>query len=473
MLFNSIDFIIFFTIVYSLYLLFNHRWQNWLLLGASYIFYGYWDYRFLALIFASTVLDYFIGQALINTDNQQRRKLLLTLSLVFNLGLLGFFKYYNFFIESAAVIVSNLGLNPSTLNIILPVGISFYTFQTMSYTVDIYRGRLKPIKNFFDFALFVSFFPQLVAGPIERAVNLLPQVTNPRKIRSDQIYEGLYLTFWGLFKKMFIADNLAVLVDYVFSNYTTLSGAEIALGIIAFAFQIYGDFSGYTDTARGISKLFGFELMLNFNLPYFATNPSDFWRRWHISLSSWLRDYLYIPLGGNRHGTWQTYRNLMLTMVLGGLWHGAAWTFVLWGFYQGLLLIIYQLTTPFITSFTSFKVAWAKSLNKFISIVVMFIFICMGWLIFRATSVEQIFVMLARIVTDFAPTNSTYIRFLLYFAYFVTPLFVIQLIQYFKNDGLIILKFHPIFRGAIYFAILSLFLSSGVTGGQTFIYFQF
>ena len=222
MLFNSIDFIIFFVIVYTLYLLINHRWQNWLLLVASYFFYGYWDYRFLALIFASTVVDYFVGRAMHKTDIPKQRQVLLALSMVFNLGLLGFFKYYNFFIESAAVIVSDFGLNPTGLNIILPVGISFYTFQTMSYTIDIYRRKLTPIDDFFDFSLFVSFFPQLVAGPIERATNLLPQVTNPRKIEGHQVYEGLYLIGWGLFKKLFIADNLAVLVEYVFKNYVTL-----------------------------------------------------------------------------------------------------------------------------------------------------------------------------------------------------------------------------------------------------------
>ena len=250
-------------------------------------------------------------------------------------------------------------------------------------------------------------------------------------------------------------------------------GDLIALGVVAFAFQIYGDFSGYTDVARGVSKLLGFELMLNFNLPYFATNPAEFWQRWHISLSTWLRDYLYIPLGGNRHGPLQTYRNLMLTMVLGGLWHGAAWTFVLWGFYQGLLLVGHRLIAPFLKWPTTFNNAWTNALTKFVSIGVTFFFVCIGWLIFRATSVEQIFTMLGHMLTDFMPSGTAYFRLAVYFSYFALPLIFIQLLQYFRNDGLVVVKLNPILRGAVYFTILSLFLSSGVTGGQSFIYFQF
>ena len=317
------------------------RLQNGILLIASYVFYGFWDWRFLALLFVSTVVDYNLALLIEKSESPGERKALLAASICVNLGILGFFKYFGFFAESFASLLNSFGFQSSTpfFNIVLPVGISFYTFQTMSYTIDVYRRKLPATRNFFDFALFVSFFPQLVAGPIERATKLLPQVLQPRKFSQSNFVEGFYLIILGLFKKVVIADNMAPIVNYIFSrDVSTLSGAEVLVGVYAFAFQIYGDFAGYTDIARGVAKWLGFDLMLNFRMPYFATSPSDFWQRWHISLSSWLRDYLYIPLGGNRQGTLLTYRNLMLTMVLGGLWHGAAWTFVAWGFFHGLIL---------------------------------------------------------------------------------------------------------------------------------------
>lgn len=304
MLFNSFTFLYFFIAVYVLYLLLKkkHLHQNFLLLVASYVFYGYWDWRFLSLILLSTLIDFFIGQTLYKQNDPRRRKILLSLSVIANLSFLGFFKYFNFFAESFESMVGLFGLTAGdlTLRIVLPIGISFYTFQTMSYTIDIYRGEMKPVKNLMNFALFVAFFPQLVAGPIERAKNMIPQIEKPRNVTPEFINAGIYLIVWGYFKKLVIADNVALIANKVFNNYTEYQGMDLIIGVLAFTIQIYCDFSAYSDIARGLAKLLGINLMLNFRLPYFALNPSDFWLRWHISLSSWLRDYLYIPLGGNR-----------------------------------------------------------------------------------------------------------------------------------------------------------------------------
>ena len=337
MLFNSLQFIAFFIIVYSLYLLFNHRWQNYMLLAASYFFYGSWNWRFLSLILISTILDYFCGLAIDRQPGRKRKKLFLIISVTGNLTILGFFKYFNFFAHDFQLILARFGIptHPLVLNIVLPVGISFYTFQTMSYTIDIYRGEMRPTRRFLDLALFVAFFPQLVAGPIERAKHLLPQIIKPRLITPRQFREGLWLIYWGFFLKVFVADNLAGIVDRVFAGAETISGIEVLLGLYAFAFQILGDFAGYSSIAIGLARLMGIDIMTNFLFPYFVTNPRDFWKNWHISLSTWLRDYLYIPLGGNRRGRLMTYRNILITMLLGGLWHGAAWTFVIWGGVSG------------------------------------------------------------------------------------------------------------------------------------------
>ncbi len=329
MLFNSYCFWLFFLVVFVLYAGLNHKWQNRLLLVASYIFYGAWDWRFLSLIWISTVVDFFVALKIDehrhSSNHERQKKLWLIVSLCTNLGLLGFFKYCGFFVEEMGQLMDWLGvpLSLPSLSIVLPVGISFYTFQTMSYTIDVYRDQIRPVRDFEGFALYVAFFPQLVAGPIERSTHLMPQIIKPRQLTSDGYIEGLYLVLLGMFKKVVIADNMAIIVNAVFqSPVSQLSGLECLLGVYAFAFQIYGDFSGYSAIARGVSKFLGFDIMVNFNLPYFAQSPQEFWHRWHISLSTWLRDYLYIPLGGNRHGTARTYRNLMVTMVLGGIWHG-------------------------------------------------------------------------------------------------------------------------------------------------------
>ncbi len=476
MLFNNWEFGVFFVIVYLLYRVLPHRGQNILLLVASYYFYGSWDWRFLSLIFISTVIDYFCGLRLQKTENANHRKMFLFISMAANLGILGFFKYFNFFTDNFAELLQSFGLQPNftSLNIILPVGISFYTFQTMSYTIDIYRGKMNPTQNFLDFALFVSFFPQLVAGPIERAKNLLPQVTMPRTITAEKFYQGTFLIFWGLFKKVFIADNLALIADNVFANTEVQNGAFVILGVLAFAFQIYCDFSGYSDIARGLSKMMGFELMVNFRLPYFAVNPSDFWRRWHISLSTWLKDYLYISLGGNRGGNYKTYRNLMLTMLLGGLWHGAGWTFILWGFYQGFILVVHRFFQPILNSIYIAKTGLEKSLSLWTRIVVMFFFANIGWLIFRAQSIEQILNMMRSVLfnTSLEPFSDIK-RIAAQILFYAGPLMVIQFFQFKEDDLLVLYRTRISIKSLVYFAFIILFLISGVQGGKSFIYFQF
>jgi D-alanyl-lipoteichoic acid acyltransferase DltB (MBOAT superfamily) len=401
MLFNSWTFLPFVLVVLGLYYVLPWRWQNRMLLVASCVFYGSWDWRFLILLVISTSIDFLVGLGLYRAHGPRARKWLLAVSCGVNLGILGFFKYFNFFADNLEDLLAALGLPVAAahLNIILPIGISFYTFHAMSYAIDIYRGKMKPIASYPDYMLFVLYFPQLVAGPIARAAALIPQITHARTIRGEQVRQGLWLVLWGFFKKLVIADNLAPLVDAAFAAPTTPGGAECLLAVYAFAYQIYCDFSGYTDIARGLGKLMGIELAVNFDRPYLARNPPDFWRRWHISLSTWLRDYLYIPLGGNRHGRWQTYRNLMLTMVLGGLWHGASWTFVVWGAYHGALLVAWH--------------AWAARrpaalgqedsgglLRPALSCFVMFQLTCLGWLLFRADSLGQVGQFLAHMATS-------------------------------------------------------------------------
>lgn len=483
MLFNSFAFLLFFVTLYVVYWGGRKQWtlQNYWLLIGSYIFYACWDWRFLSLIITSTLLDFWVGGQIAQTPDSASRKHYLRFSIIFNLGVLAFFKYFNFFIESFTDLLYQVGLSGdfTTLNIILPVGISFYTFQTLSYTIDIYRKELKPVKSLANFALYVSFFPQLVAGPIERATHLLPQINSPRTFNISQQQEGLYLILWGLFKKVVIADNLAIIVNTVFNNYEAYSGLDLGIAVLAFAFQIYGDFSGYTDMARGIAKLLGFELMLNFRLPYFAKNPSDFWRRWHISLSTWLRDYLYIPLGGNRGGQWFTFRNLFLTMLLGGLWHGAAWNFVIWGAYHGILLIGYKVVEDYFkkkelpmlkNTITSAPFRSIIPYQKIISILLMFLFTLLGWLIFRADSIGQ----LQYFLTKFNFTQSEFtLQFTQTLLFFIVPLFFIQIVQAHTEDLLIVLKQKNWKIGVFYSFLLIWIIVFAVRESTEFIYFQF
>jgi alginate O-acetyltransferase complex protein AlgI len=472
-LFNSFVFIGFFLLTYGAYLLLrqHHRAQNLLLLGASYVFYGYWDWRFLGLLALSTGVDFVVGRALFRSEDPRRRKLLLTVSVCTNLGILGFFKYYDFFAESLAAVMGLVGLHPDpfTLGILLPVGISFYTFQTMSYTIDIYRGKLQPVDSLTDFALFVAFFPQLVAGPIERAVNLLPQIARPRRIDRDGVGSALWLILWGYFKKVVIADRMALIVNPIFAQHGDYQGLELVVGLLAFTVQIYGDFSGYTDIARGLARLMGFELMVNFKLPYFAINPSDFWLRWHVSLSSWLRDYLYIPLGGNRGGVLRTQRNLAITMLLGGLWHGAAWHFVIWGGYHGALLAIYRWLDPDPIHADPWR-SGASRLRVLAMMALMFSLTVLGWLIFRAESAAQILEVLGNLHRGAGETGWT----LLYqWFYFSWPLIPVQILQYRSGDLLAVTRLPLPARLAIYGLLFCGILAFGVHTSMEFIYFQF
>lgn len=344
MLFNSLDFAIFLPIFFFLYWFVtnkNLQLQNFLIVVASYIFYGWWDWRFLFLIFFSSITDYIIGKGLQVIEKEKYRKVLLWISIVTNIGFLGFFKYYNFFVNSFVTAFSFWGksISVNSLDIILPVGISFYTFQTLSYTIDVYKRKLEPAKDIISFLAFVSFFPQLVAGPIERATNLLPQFYKKRVFEYDKAVDGMRQMLWGLFKKVVIADNCAEYANTIFNNYTDFSGSTLVLGAIFFTFQIYCDFSGYSDMAIGMSRLFGFNLMKNFAFPYFSRDIAEFWRRWHISLSTWFRDYLYIPLGGSKGSLSKIVRNTFIIFLVSGFWHGANWTFIIWGFLNALYFL--------------------------------------------------------------------------------------------------------------------------------------
>lgn len=397
MLFNSIDFAIFLPIVFTLYWLLNKgslRLQNFFIVCASYLFYGWWDWRFLSLVLFSTVTDFLLGIGFGKLRNQANRKILLWISIIVNLGFLGFFKYYNFFIENFVAAFSFFGkeIHPHTLHIILPVGISFYTFQTLSYTIDVYKRKLEPTKDIIAFAAFVSFFPQLVAGPIERATHLLPQFYYKRTFSFDQATDGLKQMLWGFVKKIVIADNCAEYANQIFNNSDNYSGITLFFGALLFTFQIYGDFSGYSDIAIGTSRLFGFNLMKNFAFPYFSRDIAEFWRRWHISLSSWFRDYVYIPLGGSKCSTSKKIRNTFIIFLLSGLWHGANWTFIAWGAANALLFL------PLLLSRKNRKnldvVAKGKvfpSISELTQITTTFLLTCLCWIFFRATNIHQAF----------------------------------------------------------------------------------
>ncbi|HXV28408.1 MAG TPA: MBOAT family O-acyltransferase, partial [bacterium] len=472
MLFNSVQFFIFFGLVYSLYLVSRHRWQNRILLAASLIFYAAWDWRFLSLILLTVTTDYTVGLKIAGTEDPRKRKNYLLISLVSNLTILGFFKYFNFFIGNFEALLRTMGLPVSTpaLHIVLPVGISFYTFQSLSYVIDIYRRDLKPTSRYFDYALYISFFPQLVAGPIERATHLLPQVLSPRKVTLEKFYSGCYLIFWGLFQKVFVADNLVKLVDPVFASGPPYDGFKVLTAVYAFAFQIYCDFAGYSNIARGLGQCMGFDIMFNFNLPYFSTNPREFWKRWHISLSTWLRDYLYIPLGGNRKGTWKTYRNLILTMLLGGLWHGASWTYIFWGAYHGLLLVIHRMSEPFFGTLRAVKKGFLEKTWFAVRVVFFFHFICLGWLFFRAKSIGQAFLMLKSLVYDFQlPPLPQTEGIIFSFLFFTLVLLLVQLFQYQKQDLMAIFKSNVPARASFYVVCFYLLIMYGASGDKAFI----
>lgn len=406
MLFNSLDFAIFLPVIFGLYWFVmnkNLTLQNLLIVGASYLFYGWWDWRFLSLIFFSTVIDYSIGRSLASENRQKRRKLLLWTSIAVNLGFLGFFKYYNFFLDNFVDAFSFFGreIQISSLNIILPVGISFYTFQTLSYTIDVYRRKLEPTKDFIAFTAFVSFFPQLVAGPIERATHLLPQFYKKRKFDYLLAVDGMRQILWGLFKKVVIADNCAEYANLIFNNSADYSGSTLFLGAIFFTFQIYGDFSGYSDIAIGTSRLFGFDLMKNFNFPYFSRDIAEFWRKWHISLSTWFRDYLYIPLGGSKGGTWMKVRNTFLIFIVSGFWHGANWTFIVWGVLNAVYFLPLLLSN---NNRNNLDVVaqdrYLPTLKELGKVLLTFGLTVFAWIFFRADSLDHAFSYIAEMLSS-------------------------------------------------------------------------
>ena len=548
MLFNSPEFVIFFVVIYFLYLVLSFRFQNILLLLASYFFYGWWDPRFLFLVALSTTVDYWVGlvldrgrlttnqkllpafflcmcgflflcvnvsgviEAIYNRSSsnffrsehvilvvccsilmfifallfiykfvegkhtQRARLLVLSVSLTTQLGLLAVFKYFNFFADNLQVLMNKSGIYTgglTSLSIVLPVGISFYTFQSLSYTIDIYRRQFKPTDSFLDFSLFVAYFPQLQAGPIERGRQLIPQLARPRKITAEQCLNGLFLILLGFFKKTAIADGVAPVVDQVFGSTGRVSWIDIVAGTVLFAFQIYCDFSGYIDIARGVSKLMGIELVSNFDHPYFSTNAREFWRRWNISLSKWLRDYLYISLGGAAGNLLYICRNLMATMLLGGLWHGAAWNFVLWGFYQGTLLCVHRVWAEFRGPDNIAARGSALILRHVGANVVFFLFVCYGWLIFRAHSFSQIVNFTWTLFADFGdfdygagtPRLSSLIG--------IAILVALEISQFSSGDEYVYRKLWAPFRGLLLAALVVTIMMGMSNDPAQFIYFKF
>ena len=470
MLFNSTEFLLFLPTVFVLYwFVFNEnlKVQNFLILVSSYFFYGWWDYRFLSLILLSTIIDYVVGLNIPKQDSEKNKKLLLYCSVLFNLSVLGFFKYYNFFVDSWVELFSSIGYEIKsvwTLNIILPVGISFYTFQTMSYTIDVYKKKLYPTKDFISFATFVSFFPQLVAGPIERASNLLPQILKKREFKYEQGVQGLRLILWGMFKKVVIADSLAPVVNDIFTNYQDFGGVTLWLGAVYFAFQIYCDFSGYSDIAIGTSKLFGFELMSNFKFPYFSRNIGEFWRRWHISLSTWFRDYLYIPLGGSKEGNWKSIRNIFIIFLVSGFWHGANWTFIFWGLFHSILFIpsfIFKTNRQYTTSIIGENTI-LPSLKEFLQVGTTFLLVTIGWVFFRSETLMDSINYIMRMNWDF---NSIYVN--------KTP-FIFFLIFFEWQFRFCERKIYRKSNFSILYDLIFIFLIIAFAGNnKTFIYFNF
>ena len=488
MLFNTIDFVVFFIIVLAIISILKYRkFQHLFLLIASYFFFYYSSNYLISLLIISTLVDFYIGKAIWNTTDITKKKILLIISLAGNLGLLGFFKYADFAILQFNYLGEqfNLANDIPFLNLALPIGISFYTFQTISYTVDIYRGKLKPSESLKEFALFVAFFPQLVAGPIVRASEFLPQLREKMEAGGGQLKQiiihnsnlklGITIMAFGFLKKMFFADNIAPLVDNIFSNPIGMDSFTIILGTIAFGIQIYGDFSGYTDIAIGAALILGFKLPINFNKPYFATSPADFWRRWHISLSSWLRDYLYIPLGGNKKSHMRTYLNLAAVMVLGGLWHGASWNFVVWGMLHGAYLAIHKLIInkfPFLSEIKFFK----SKFGKIVSILITQYLVFLAWIAFRVRDTDDMLYSMSKyILIDFQTTTIKQVIYSNEFAVSLIVLFVIlNLILYRQKNISIKISQMPLWKW--FFFILTIVLLIFLTfAGHTddFIYFQF
>jgi D-alanyl-lipoteichoic acid acyltransferase DltB (MBOAT superfamily) len=482
MIFNSLTFLIFLAFTLLFYYRLPFKAQNIFLLGASYLFYGWWDYRFLFLLLFTSAFDYFCALLIEKQTSHTKRRFWLTLSILSNMGVLCAFKYFNFFADGLLTVLHAFGMKPTfpVLKVILPVGISFYTFLSMSYTIDVYRGDMKATRDPIAFLLFVAFFPHLVAGPIVRASFLLPQCEAPRVVKGNEVSNGIWLVLLGYLKKVVIGDRLAGLVDSAFAQHgaPAFHDANAWLVLYAFAFQIYGDFAGYSDIARGLAKIMGFELPVNFRAPYLVTNPSAFWRHWHITLSTWLRDYLYIPLGGNRTGHVRTCINLMITMLLGGLWHGAALAYVLWGAYHGFLLVIHRAwgfwrISDSAVSKEGLTSRWSK-IRHLVLIVLFFHLMCLGWLLFRAGSLASYgqFALLAEYVR--ALTNFNFAAGLSAYAVPVAILGALALFLQWKSDAMDRFEHWPTPKQV--FAVTSVLVaiaSLGVFEGAQFIYFQF
>ena len=468
MVFNSVQFAAFLPLVLLLYWRSSGKRQLAVLLVASYFFYGYWDWRFLSLLAISTVVDFTVGRHIHRSEDVRVRRRWLWLSMGTNLGILGTFKYFNFFVDSAQSLLERIGLapDPVVLQVVLPVGISFYTFQTMSYTIDIYRGRLEPVPDLLTFGVYVSFFPQLVAGPIERATRLMPQlVAERRKPDGETIASAVSLIVLGLVKKVVIGDLLASHVDDVFSRSSALGPLPLLLGVYAFAFQIYADFSGYSDVARGVSRLFGIELVRNFEQPYLSRSITEFWRRWHISLSDWLRDYLYIPLGGNRAGAVATYRNLAITMLLGGLWHGASWAFVVWGALHGGFLVVERLTD---SGGDPDRTLAPRQIPR---MVFTFHLVCLAWVFFRAPDFGTAFDVLSGIAT--IGLGSPDLDLVIHVAFAAVMTLGIDVVQRRSGRHELFVFRSPSAQGAVMGVAATLVILASGGNQVPFIYFQF
>jgi len=487
MLFNTIDFVIFFIFVLSIIAIIKNRnFQHIFLLCVSYFFFYFSSNYLISLLIFSTILDFYIGKMIWKTTSKQKKKMLLIISLTGNLGLLGFFKYADFAIMQFNILGNYFDLtnNIPLLNLALPIGISFYTFQTISYTVDIYREKLTPSKSLREFALFVSFFPQLVAGPIVRASEFLPQLREKIDgisklkqitIHSNNLKLGITIMAFGFLKKMFFADNIAPLVNHVFSDPVGLDSMSIMLGTLAFGIQIYGDFSGYSDMAIGAALILGFKLPINFNKPYFATSPSDFWRRWHISLSSWLRDYLYIPLGGNKKSESRTYLNIAVVMILGGLWHGASWNFVIWGMLHGAYLVIHKLISDRFPSLNN-KLFFKSKIGTLICILITQYFVFLAWIPFRANNLDHtIYSMQKFILFDFQTNGFISLIFQQKFSVGLIILFIILHIVSYKKYNIVehINKLRLRYWTMILIVILGAVVFSYEGNPEDFIYFRF
>ncbi len=483
MVFNSVNFFVFAAIFFPLYFALRGRARLWLCLIASYVFYGAWDWRFLGLIVLSTCIDYYLGVAIEGQNDPVKRKRLLQLSLLANLGFLAFFKYFNFFIESAIAGLDSIGYDQSlsTLSIILPVGISFYTFQSMSYSIDVYRRQIAVEHNFLRFATFIAFFPQLVAGPIVRASDFLPQFEKDREFEWTRFQVGLGQVIWGFFKKIAIADSIAPFVDQCFASPQTFGALHLTIGVIFYSFQIYCDFSGYSDIAIGLARIMGFDFPKNFNKPYFSQNFSEFWQRWHISLSGWLRDYLYIPLGGSRGSRVFTFRNLMITMLLGGLWHGAAWVFVFWGFLHGAYQIVGRILSPYWQRALA-AVRAPNAVQVALNVAIVYTLTCFAWVYFRAGAPNIPFseqlprahaVIGGILSTEGWSTAAVINKFIVIKGFLlIGMLLCVEIIDEYQPMWKLVDE-RPVFRVASFATVVWLIALFGVFSASAFIYFQF